>query len=145
MDKKKVNITIISVEEIKSGKSTKDGKTFDWTLSKVTADLNGKTIYPSTFDDFAGKENMEVEVMIWEEENTGKDGKVYHNLKIETPKKSNVWDAVNQNTKDIAEIKKAINFQDDAPEEEQEHPLDELDEEIKIDEDEEFNVDDLPF
>lgn len=82
-------ITPITCEVIKTGKATKDGKTFDWALSRVEADEAGKRRTFSTFDDFNAVLNTEIEVEV-EEKVTEKNGKSYTNYNIKLPRR-NVW------------------------------------------------------
>ena len=96
MEKQKTKMVIGSVETVKSGTSTKDGKSFNWTIQKVsaTSSKTGKEGSFSTFDDFRGREEQELEVEIWQETNE-KNGKTYKNWKIALPKKS-VWEVIRE-------------------------------------------------
>lgn len=93
--KKTIKIIPIEVSVIRTGKSTKNGKTFDWTISKVIAVVlpGEKRVEFSTFDDFSGEINMETEAQTWQETNT-KDGKTYTNNRLEKPRRS-VWQELN--------------------------------------------------
>jgi len=93
-------ITIIPLSSavIKSGKSTKDGKTFSWTIYRVVATIlpDQRTQTFSSFEDFGGKIDIECKVEV-EKSVKVKDGKTYENYMISSPKR-NVWqelDAIN--------------------------------------------------
>ncbi len=74
------------VTKLSSGKSTKNGKTHDWVLSRIKIDGDDREF--TTFEDFNGKEGQEIEVEIKEEDYQGKQ-----QWKIYLPKR-NVWDAI---------------------------------------------------
>ena len=110
MDKTKRKMIIGSVQVIKSGKSTKNGKTFDWTIYEVRAtssETNKDGVF-STFDDFRGQEGMEVEVMIWLEKNES-NGKTYENWKMEKPRR-NIWEELDNLKRRMSALEKVGEF-----------------------------------
>lgn len=102
----KIKILIGEVSVIKRGKSTKEGKTWEWILSKISAkDLStGEKRYFATFDDFSDKIGQEVEVEV-KKEIKEKDGKTYENYTISIPKR-NIWAELDSLEERIARLEK---------------------------------------
>lgn len=92
----KIKRTIIptSCDVIKTGKSSKDGKSWKWTLFRVQATVveSNKSQSFSSFDDFTAKIGQEVVVEV-ETSVKEKDGKQYTNYTISLPKR-NIWDVI---------------------------------------------------
>ncbi len=92
------------VTKLSSGKSTKNGKTHDWTLSRVKIDGDDREF--TTFEDFNGKEGQEIEVEIKEEDYQGKQ-----QWKIYLPKR-NVWAEIDALRADVDRLMKVGNMSD---------------------------------
>ncbi len=86
---------------LKSDKTTKNGKTYDWTISRIKIDGDDREF--TTFEDFNGREGQEVEVDIKEEEYQGKQ-----QWKIYLPKR-NVWEEINKLRADVDKLMKLEN------------------------------------
>lgn len=131
----KRKIVPISVSELKTGTSSKDGKSWKWTLYKVQAKVLPKDVAQdfTTFDDFRGREGTEVEVEIKPNNYTDKQGVEHKGWQISLPKRS-VWDA-------IADIEKRLTILEG-----QGTPA-EVEPETKgdVDVSEAFKEDDIPF
>ena len=84
------------VTELSKGKSTKNGKTHDWVLSRIKIDGDDREF--TTFEDFRGREGQEIEVEIKEEDYKGK-----MQWKIYLPKR-NVWDAITELEKRVKDL-----------------------------------------
>ena len=103
-----MKVIITEVTKLTNGKSTKNGKTHDWVLSKVKIDGDDREF--TTFEDFNGRESQEIEVEIKEEEYQGKQ-----QWKIYLPKR-NVYAELNQLRADVDRLMKVGNMSDLPPE-----------------------------
>lgn len=116
---KKVKIIPLEVSSLKSGTSSKNGKTFNWTLYKVVAKVLPKEqkIEATGFDELEA--GTETEVELWQEEYNGE-----MQWKYRTPRR-NVW-------QELDELKERVKKLE-------EQGVSELQSELK----EEVNIDDL--
>jgi hypothetical protein len=98
---KKVKVIPIEVDVLKSGKSTKDGKTFDWTLYKVSARVLPKEqkIEMMGFDGLEA--GTETEVELWQEDSE-EYGKRW---KYRTPRR-NVWQEIDDLKKRVEKLER---------------------------------------
>jgi len=95
-EKQRQIVIVTSCESVRSGQSTKDGRTFPWTMYKVLAVLmpGQQSRAFTSFEDFSSRKDTEIEVEI-EKKIKEKDGQVYEDYYLSTPKRS-VWEAIRQ-------------------------------------------------
>ena len=133
----------ISCNVVKTGKSSREGREWKWTLYRIQAVVlpSQKSQQFSSFDDFTGRLNIEVEVEI-ETKVVEKDGKTYTNYNISLPKR-NMWYEVDTLTIRLEALERKLNANNS--------PTTSADEPSLGDEDKEANPEDaynnegLPF
>ena len=118
---KKVKVIPIEVDALKSGKSTKNGKTFDWTLYKVSARVLPKEqkIEMTGFDEL--ELGSETEIELWQEDSP-QYGKQW---KYRKPRR-NIW-------QELDDLKARVEKLEKVEEPEEEPDFNEPEDDISID------------